>query len=192
MPREPIDRRSVLRGLGVGTAALVGGAGVATAKGNGKGRDGASGDKGIVETADDEGFSTLITAVKAAEPVVLETLTNDDQYTVFAPTNGAFEDFLSETGYTLEYLLTDPNGLLTDTLLFHVTEGRRYAASIVNAPEVETLLGEPVSVGNGDDGDVELDGRAGIGTPNVEASNGVIHGIDAVLTTPAVDDILDE
>lgn len=196
------DRRSVLRGIGTGTALLFGGAGVAGASGRpegvggkpedaGRKRKGASAEDGIVATASDLGFSTLIAAVEAADPAVLSTLANDDQYTVFAPTNEAFEDFFatveSATGIDKRTLLTDPDGLLTETLLFHVAEGRRYETSVVNAPEVETLLGEPVSV----DG-TRLDGRAEIDTTNanVEASNGVVHPIDAVLTTPAVDQLL--
>ncbi|MFB6132145.1 MAG: fasciclin domain-containing protein [Halanaeroarchaeum sp.] len=184
------NRRDALKTLGTGIAVLAGGTGTALARGpEGRGRKGASAEKGIVATADELGFSTLITAVKAADPVVLQTLTNDDQYTVFAPTNGAFENFFATveaaTDLTPADLLQDKKGLLTKTLLFHVTGGRRYAASVVNAPEVDTLLGEPVTV---DDG--TLDGRAAIQTTNVEASNGVIHAIDAVLTPPAVDDLL--
>lgn len=179
------NRRAVLKQFGTGLAVVAGSAGTVSAAD----RDGASGDDGIVATADELGFDTLLTAVEAADPVVLETLTNDDQYTVFAPNDDAFDDFFATveeaTGITADELLEDPNNLLTDTLLFHVTEGRRYASSIVNAPEVETLLGEPVSV----DG-TTLDGRAEIVTTNVEASNGVIHEIDAVLTTPTVDSLL--
>jgi uncharacterized surface protein with fasciclin (FAS1) repeats len=198
------SRREVLKGIGAGTTVLLGGVGAASARGKGRGaggngrgngpgrsgrRKGASADASIVEKADELGFSTLIAAVEAADPAVLNTLANDDQYTVFAPTNEAFSDFFATvedaTGIDKSTLLTDPNGLLTKTLLFHVTEGRRYAASVVNPSEVETLLGEAVSV----DG-TTLDGRATIQTTNVEASNGVIHAIDAVLTPSAVDDLL--
>jgi uncharacterized surface protein with fasciclin (FAS1) repeats len=183
---------------------LLGGVGAASARGKGRGaggngrgngrgrngrRKGASADASIVEKADELGFSTLIAAVEAADPALLNTLANDDQHTVFAPANDAFADFFATvedaTGIDKSTLLTDPNGLLTDTLLFHVTEGRRYAASVVNPSEVETLLGEAVSV----DG-TTLDGRATIQTTNVEASNGVIHAIDAVLTPSAVDGLL--
>lgn len=156
--------------------------------GRGK-RKGASAENSIIETADELGFTELVTAVEDADPVVAQTLTNDDQYTVFAPTNAAFEDFFatveSATGLTKGDLLDDPDGLLTDTLLYHVTEGRRYASSIVNASEIGTLLGEPVSVEG-----TELDDRAEITETDVEASNGVIHAIDAVLTTPTVDNLL--
>jgi uncharacterized surface protein with fasciclin (FAS1) repeats len=173
----------MLKQFGTGVAIMAGATGTVAA------RKGASVETGIVATADELGFDTLLTAVENADPIVAETLTNDDQYTVFAPTNAAFEDFFATveaaTDLTAADLLDDPNNLLTNTLLFHVTEGRRYAASVVNAPEVETLLGEPVSV----DG-TTLDDRATIKTTDGEAKNGVIHAIDAVLTTPTVDSLL--
>jgi uncharacterized surface protein with fasciclin (FAS1) repeats len=178
----------MLKKFGTGVAVVAGGTGTVAARGRGK-RDGASAEEGIVETAEELGFTTLLTAVENADPVVANTLTNDDQYTVFAPTNDAFGDFFETvedaTGLTAADLLEDPIKLLTDTLLFHVTEGRRYANSIVNAPEVETLLDEPVSV----DG-TTLDDRATIVTTDVECSHGLIHAIDAVLTPSAVDQLL--
>ncbi|WP_096389540.1 fasciclin domain-containing protein [Halopenitus persicus] len=201
------DRRTVLKQIATGAAIITASSGGAAARGGGNdrrggasgenrrganaaNRRGASVEKGIVATADELGFDTLIAAVKAADPVVLNTLTNDDQYTVFAPTEEAFEDFFATvedaTGLTATDLLDDPDNLLTDTLLFHVTGGRRYAASVVNAPQIDTLLGESFSV----DGKT-LDDRADITTANVEASNGVIHAIDAVLTTPTVDQVLE-
>jgi uncharacterized surface protein with fasciclin (FAS1) repeats len=173
----------VLKQFGTGVAIIAGASGTVAA------RRGASAQNGLVATADELEFDTLLTAVDNADPVVAETLTNNDQYTVFAPTDAAFEDFFgtveAATGLGAADLLADPDNLLTNTLLFHVAEGRRYAASVVNAPKVETLLGEPVAV----DGTM-LDGRATITTTNVEASNGVIHAIDAVLTPPSVDSLL--
>jgi uncharacterized surface protein with fasciclin (FAS1) repeats len=178
----------MLTKFGTGIAIIAGGTGTVAARGGGK-RDGASAEKGIVESAEELGFTTLLTAVENADPVVADTLTNDEQYTVFAPTDDAFADFFETvegaTGLTAADLLDDPDDLLTNTLLFHVTEGRRYARSIVNAPEIETLLEKSVSVEG-----TTLDDRATITETNVEASNGVIHAIDTVLTTPTVDQIL--
>jgi uncharacterized surface protein with fasciclin (FAS1) repeats len=191
-----------LKQIATGIATVTAGSAVAAARGGrgdrgmaseGRGaseRRGASVDDGIVKTAEDLGFTKLITAVESADPAVLKTLTNDDQYTVFAPTNKAFSDFFNtveqnkNTNLTEADLLNDKNNLLTETLLYHVTDGRRYSQSVVNAPEIDTLLGESFSV------DGQLDGRANIETADVEAANGVIHAIDAVLTTPAVDDLL--
>jgi uncharacterized surface protein with fasciclin (FAS1) repeats len=185
------DRRKTLKQIATGIATVTAGSSIATARSDKGKRRGASADDGIVKTAEDAGLSTLITAVKAADQPVLETLTNDDQYTVFAPTNDAFEDFFktvkSATDINKSTLLTDPDSLLTETLLYHVTEGRRYSQSILNPAAVGTLLGKSFSVDNG-----ELDGRASINKADIEASNGVVHTIDAVLTTPTVDEMLEE
>lgn len=194
------DRRKTLKQIATGIATVTAGSGIATARSdkgrgggpNGRGmseRRGASAENGIVATADEAGLSTLLTAVNNADPAVAKTLTNDDQYTVFAPTNEAFGDFFGtveqKTGLTKPDLLEDPDGLLTETLLYHVAEGRRYSQSVVNTSEIDTLLGESFSV-NG----TTLDGRADIQALDIEASNGVVHTIDAVLTTPTVDSLL--
>ena len=62
-------------------------------------------------------------------------------------------------------------------LLYHVTEGRRYASSVVNAPAVEMLNSESVTV----DGTTLNEGQATIAGTDIEASNGVVHVIDGVL-----------
>ena len=109
------DRRTVLKQIATGATVITAGSGVVTARGRGNGRRGASAEQSIVATAEELGFETLLIAVEAADPVVLETLANNDQYTVFAPTEEAFGDFFetveAATGLTaadlLEALLTD-------------------------------------------------------------------------------------
>jgi len=158
-------RRSILRSIGAGTAVAVG-AGTAAAR-NGK-RRGASGDDTIVDiAAGDDRFDTLVSALEDTGLVpVLDS--DDDQFTVFAPTDDAFNQ-------------VDISGLTTsqlkNVLLYHVTEGRRYSQSVVNAPEIEMLNGGTVDV----DGTVLNGGQADIVDTNIEASNGVIHVIDGVL-----------
>lgn len=154
-------RRTVLTTIGTGTAALLG-AGAATAQ------RGASGDDTIVDiAAGDDRFDTLVTALRQTGlDAVLAS--DDDQFTVFAPTDAAFAG-VDTSGLTDEQL--------TDVLLYHVTEGRRYAGSVVNAPELEILNGDTVSV----DGTTLNDGQADVVATNIEASNGVIHVIDGVL-----------
>jgi len=100
---------------------------------------------------------------------------DDDQYTVFAPTDDAFADLPDKLGVEVGALLELEN--LEDILLYHVTEGRRYEASVVDAPRIEMLNGQDVSV----DGTTLNDGQAEIGATNIEASNGVVHIIDGVL-----------
>ena len=124
-------------------------------------------------------FSTLVTAVKAAE--LVETLSGPGPFTVFAPTNAAFEALPAGT---LDTLLADPKGALTDILKLHVISGSVDAAAATAAAgtEVETLGGK-VAVAK--DGDKLTIGGATITTTDIKASNGIIHVIDAVITAPA-------
>ena len=137
----------------------------------------------IVETADAAGdFTTLIAAAQAAG--LDETLANDGPYTVFAPTDAAFEAALADLGLTAEELLADTE-LLTSVLTYHVVEGEVPAADVV------TLDGEEVPTVNGASVTITVDGEsvmvndANVVATDVFASNGVIHVIDAVLVPPA-------
>lgn len=163
------SRRGVLRWLGASAAVGIAGVGTSAAAGRGRGpRKGASGENTIVDiAAANDNLETLVSALEATGlDAVLST--EDEQFTVFAPTDTAF------TGVDTSGLSTE---LLRSILLYHVTDGRRYAASVVNAPGVEMLNGDTVSV----DGTVLNGGQATIDKTNIEASNGVIHVIDAVL-----------
>jgi uncharacterized surface protein with fasciclin (FAS1) repeats len=85
-------------------------------------------EKSIVDIAVDDGrFSTLVAAVQAAG--LAETLSGDGEFTVFAPTDEAF-DKLPEG--TVESLLDDPEGTLKDVLLYHVAEGAVPSETVVN------------------------------------------------------------
>jgi uncharacterized surface protein with fasciclin (FAS1) repeats len=137
----------------------------------------------IVETADAAGdFTTLVAAVQAAG--LEETLQGDGPYTVFAPTDAAFEALPEGT---VDTLLEDPEGDLTSILTYHVVDGEVPAADVagLDGEEVETLNGATFTVNVGDDGNVTLTDAAGnevtVTQTDVEASNGVIHVIDAVL-----------
>ena len=166
-------RRSALKKIG-GAAALmsVGGAGVASARGGP--RNGASGDGTIVDTAKgNDDFSILVQAVVKAG--LVDALSGRRQLTVFAPTNAAFAALLEATPY--DSLDDIPEETLRGILLYHVTPGRRYASSVVNAPQVPTLNGASIDV----DG-TDLNGdQADIVATDIEASNGVVHVIDGVL-----------
>ena len=134
----------------------------------------------IVEVASaNPDFSTLVAAVKAAE--LVETLSGPGPFTVFAPTNAAFEALPAGT---LDKLLADPKGDLTKILTLHVIAGEVDAAAATAAAgsNVETL-GGPVAVAK--DGDKLTIGGATITSTDIKASNGIIHVIDAVITAPA-------
>jgi len=132
----------------------------------------------IVDTAIEAGsFETLVTAVQAAE--LEEALRGEGPFTVFAPTDAAF-DALPDG--TLEELLADPTGDLAQILLYHVVSGRVMAADVSDGLEAETLQGATVSF-SVMDGEVKIN-DATIVTTDIEASNGVIHVIDAVILPP--------
>ncbi|MGA9278347.1 fasciclin domain-containing protein [Ilumatobacter sp.] len=137
----------------------------------------------IVDTAVAAGdFGTLVAAVQAAG--LEETLRGDGPFTVFAPTDAAFAALPEGT---VDTLLEDPSGDLTDILTYHVVAGEVPAADVVtlDGQEVETVQGGTFTVNIGEDGSVSLTDAAGnevsVVATDVMAGNGVIHVIDAVL-----------
>lgn len=133
--------------------------------------------KDIVDTAASaEDFSTLVTAVKAAD--LVGALKGEGPFTVFAPTNEAFAKVPKEK---LEALLKD-KAALTAVLTYHVVPGKVMAADVVKLTEAETLQGKPITIKV--DGDkVTVNGVKVIKT-DIECKNGVIHVIDGVLLPP--------
>ena len=127
----------------------------------------------IVDVASNtEGFSTLVAALKAAD--LVDTLKGDGPFTVFAPTDAAFEA-LPEGA--LQGLLDNPEQL-ANVLTLHVVAGKAKAADVVNVDTVQTVQGTTL--------DVEQHGGVSIGgakviQADVAASNGVIHVIDRVI-----------
>ena len=136
----------------------------------------------IVDTAVAAGsFNTLATAL--TEAGLVDTLKGEGPFTVFAPTDDAFAALPEGT---LDSLLADPQGALTDVLLYHVVPGKVMAADVagLDGQEVETVGGGMLTVTIGDDGSVMIN-DATVVTADVEASNGVIHVIDTVLVPPS-------
>ena len=130
----------------------------------------------IVETAVSAGsFNTLVAAVQAAD--LVDTLKSDGPFTVFAPTDEAFEKLPEGT---VEMLLKPENkGKLVEILTYHVVAGKIMSGDIAGkraAPE--TVQGRPIAV-NATSGVMVND--AHVVAADVEASNGVIHVIDKVL-----------
>lgn len=132
--------------------------------------------KTIVDIAvSDENFSTLVTALELAG--LDEALQGEGPFTVFAPTNDAF-NALPEGA--LEGLVADTEAL-TDVLLYHVAEGEAMAADVVelDGQKVETLLGQYLDIAIEDE--TVLVDEAQVVVTDIKASNGVIHVIDSVL-----------
>jgi uncharacterized surface protein with fasciclin (FAS1) repeats len=124
-------------------------------------------------------FSTLIAALQAADPAVLETLGKKGPFTVFAPTDAAFEALLAELGVTAEQLLSD-QPLLTQVLLYHVTRGDVDSIEVLRRKTIPTLQGGFLYQEDGVLTDANCR-SANIVTTDIQASNGVIHVIDRVV-----------
>jgi uncharacterized surface protein with fasciclin (FAS1) repeats len=134
--------------------------------------------KNIVQTAIDAGsFTTLVTAVQTAD--LVETLSGEGPFTVFAPTDDAFAAVPEET---LNALLADKAGL-TKVLTYHVASGKYMAEDVVSMDGITTLEGNMLDVEVTNEG-VFVAGAKVIQT-DIQCSNGVIHVIDTVLIPPA-------
>lgn len=135
--------------------------------------------KDIVETAISAKFNMLVAAVKAGG--LVETLSGEGPFTVFAPTDEAF-DKLPEG--TLDSLLKPENkDQLVAILKYHVVSGKVPAKTVVTLDSAETLGGK-VSI-EAKDGTVMLNDKVKVVKTDVMASNGIIHVIDSVLLPPS-------
>ena len=129
----------------------------------------------IVDTAVGAGsFNTLVAAVQAAG--LVDALKAEGPFTVFAPSD---EAFAAIDQATIDALLADPSGDLTQILLYHVVPGRIMAADITDGHVVETLQGGSLTFAV-TDGGVTVNGIPVV-SADIEASNGVIHVISGVL-----------
>jgi uncharacterized surface protein with fasciclin (FAS1) repeats len=133
----------------------------------------------IVEIAvSDENFSTLVAALQAAD--LVGALSGDGPFTVFAPTNDAFAALPAGTVDTL--LQPENKDQLTAVLTYHVLATELFAeGTAAGTYELETLQGDTVTVVVDSHGAVTVDG-ANVIAADIDASNGVIHVIDGVIT----------
>ncbi len=140
--------------------------------------------------AGNDDFSTLVAAV--TEAGLVETLSGEGPFTVFAPTDAAFADALEALGLTAEELLASED--LGSILTYHVVAGDVLAADLIELAgedgmvSVETVQGSEIEVMVSADG-VVLNGSANVVTTDLEAGNGVVHVIDAVLLPPAEEEM---
>ena len=132
--------------------------------------------RSIVEiAASDERFSTLVTALQAAD--LVETLKGDGPFTVFAPLNDAFGKIDPDA---LEALLKDKTAL-SNVLLYHVVSGAAVPqVEAVKLSEAEMASGESITL-EVKNGELILNGNSKVIIADIQASNGVIHVIDTVL-----------
>lgn len=127
----------------------------------------------IVDIAVQAGrFNTLVQAVQAAG--LVETLSGEGPFTVFAPTDEAFAQIPQET---LQAVLADKERL-TAILTYHVVPGKLMAADVARSTQLQTVQGQSITVST--EGGVRVDDANVIET-DIEADNGVIHVIDRVI-----------
>lgn len=130
--------------------------------------------KDIVDTAVEAGnFKILAAALQKAG--LVETLKGEGPFTVFAPTDEAFNKLLKDLGITAEELLARED--LKDILLYHVLPGKVMSSDLKEGMQAETLAKKNVTISL----DPVQVNEAKVVTPDIEASNGVIHVIDQVL-----------
>lgn len=118
-------------------------------------------------------FSTLIAAVLEAE--LADALSARGQRTVFAPTDAAF----AALGLDAESVTTLPADQLTEILLYHVAPGRRDAGEVLESDRIRMANGGYTRIAVR--GGAAYINESQIVQTDVEASNGIIHVIDAVL-----------
>lgn len=125
-----------------------------------------------------ENLTTLVAAVEQAG--LVETLSGEGPFTVFAPTNVAFEE-LSEG--TVENLMQDANqDQLSSILTYHVIAGQEITTDSLDGGETfETVNGQELNISIDEEGNYWVNGEAMIQTANIQSSNGISHTIDAVL-----------
>ena len=134
----------------------------------------------IIDVAVEAGsFATLVAAVQAAG--LVETLSGDGPFTVFAPTDDAFAAALDALGLTAEELLADTD-TLTAVLTYHVIAGEVDASTAISldGQSAATVNGAEIAI-SVVDGNVVINNSATVVAADVAANNGIIHVIDAVL-----------
>lgn len=145
-------------------------------------------DKTIVEVAaGNDNFSTLVAAVKAAG--LVDVLSGNTQFTVFAPSNAAFDKLPKGTVASL--LKPENKDALTDLLMYHVVSGEYKAKDVIKAIKdnggkfsINTVKGEKITLKMDGNNVVIKDAKGGksvIIMTDIDASNGVIHAVGDVL-----------
>jgi len=134
----------------------------------------------IVDIAvSDARFTTLVTALDSTD--LVSSLSEDGPFTVFAPTNEAFEGL--PDGALEDLLGADDKSELESILLYHVVEGSTMSGDLEDGTQtVETLQGDEIEIEVSDEG--VMVGDAQVVEADIEAANGVIHVIDGVLMPP--------
>ncbi|MGK7370501.1 MAG: fasciclin domain-containing protein, partial [Candidatus Halalkalibacterium sp. M3_1C_030] len=131
----------------------------------------------IVQIAQkDYNLTSLVTALSDAG--LVSTLKGDGPFTVFAPTNQAFED----ASATIESLTAQQ---LEDVLLYHAAAVEALSGDLSDGQTIETVQGENITVNIDSEGNVTLNGSVNVIDVDRQGTNGVVHVIDGVLVPPS-------
>ncbi|MCG8372686.1 MAG: fasciclin domain-containing protein [Balneolales bacterium] len=142
-------------------------------------------DKDIVELAvATDALSTLVAAVKAGG--LVETLQSDGPFTVFAPTNEAFEKL--PDGVVDMLLKPENKDALVSVLTYHVVAGKVKSTDLSDGMTAKTVEGNEITV-DISYGKVSID-NAKVAKADIMASNGVVHVIDTVILPPSIKEAL--
>lgn len=124
--------------------------------------------------------TTLVAAVKQAE--LVDALSNAGPFTVFAPTNEAFDKLPKGT---VEDLMKPENKeKLKDILQYHVYVGGLSTTLLQDGQTLNEVNGQNITIQKSADGKITINGKAHI-VASIQASNGIVHVIDEVLLPPA-------
>ena len=134
----------------------------------------------------DDRFSTLETALTTAG--LVDDLQGDGPFTIFAPTNAAFEAFIAgDTRFASIQELLDNSDVLTAVLQYHVVSGENFASALTDGTTLTTLQTEEIAVTRDNNGGVVLNGSVSVTGADNDVSNGVVHIIDQVLLPPSLE-----
>jgi transforming growth factor-beta-induced protein len=183
--RKELSMRRILKALALMTLLAL----VAAACGNGEAEDTTTVPEAtVLDLAIEAGqFTTLVAAIEAAG--LVETLEGEGPFTVFAPTDAAFDAAFDALGITAEELLAD-TVTLAEILTYHVLP------QAANSQLVATLDGSTVPTVNGAEVSISVEGgqimvnQATVVSADLEAQNGIVHVINAVLLPPDVAEAL--
>jgi uncharacterized surface protein with fasciclin (FAS1) repeats len=121
-------------------------------------------------------FDTLLAAMSKADPAILEALSSEEDYTVFAPTDDAF----AAMGINAGNVGSLDTGILNEILLYHVVAGKLASADVLAASQIATVQGTAIRQADG----VLTDGvgrQANLLAVDGVASNGLMHVVDAMM-----------
>ncbi|MDN3669217.1 fasciclin domain-containing protein [Echinicola jeungdonensis] len=133
----------------------------------------------VIEVMDENGFSIFVEAVQKAG---LENLLSEDgPFTLFVPSDEAFEGYFEAQGISKEGWLETPE--LTDFLLYFMLDGD-LSAKDLSSGNFPTRLGLEVYISKITDNEIWLNGQAQVTITDQDAGNGIIHGLDSIYSAP--------